>query len=134
MPPLEVDQSTHISASVRLDESTAEPVNQYAALIHTVAADVVGKALNCCLRERPRPLNILKASHVKQVASMLRLRKGANNCVKDSAEYPAKRFASAVRAEGSVRVASARWACIQFRCKASTVLRTGRMGGHVTPK
>jgi hypothetical protein len=76
MPPLEVNQSTHISASVRLDESTAEQVNQYAAFIHTFEADVVGKAVNSCLRERPRLPNALEALQVKQAALMLRIHKG----------------------------------------------------------
>jgi hypothetical protein len=76
MPPLEVDQSTHISASVRLDESTAEQVNQYAAFIHTFEADVADKVVNSCLRERPRLPNALEALQVKQAASMLRIHKG----------------------------------------------------------
>ena len=65
MPPLEVVQSTHISPSVRPDESTTEQINHYAALIRTLAADVVGKALKRCLPERPQLLNILKAGQVK---------------------------------------------------------------------
>jgi len=124
MAPLEVNQSTHISAAVPLDESTTEQINRYAALIHTCAGgDVVCKALNCCLRERPRPLNILQALHVEQVASMLCLRKGASNCVKDAADHPARRLASGVRAEGSVGVARAldphfNFAVAQERCFA----------------
>ena len=126
MAPLEVNQSTHISADVRLDESTTEQINRYAALIHTCAGDVVCKALNCCLRERPRPLNILQALHVEQVASMLCLRKDASNYVKDAAEHPARRLASGVPAEGSVGVARALGPAFQFRGGARTVLRTGR--------
>jgi hypothetical protein len=61
MPPLEINQSPHTSASVRLDESAAEQVNQYAAFIYTFAADVVGKKLVCSLRERPRLMNTLEA-------------------------------------------------------------------------
>ena len=34
MPLLEVSQSRHISASIRLDETTAAQVDQYAAFIH----------------------------------------------------------------------------------------------------
>jgi len=34
MPLLEINQTRYISASVRLDESTAEQVDQYAAFVH----------------------------------------------------------------------------------------------------
>jgi hypothetical protein len=46
MPLLEINQSRHICASVRLDEVTAVQVDQYAAFIHASADDVVDKALN----------------------------------------------------------------------------------------
>src|SRR5882762_10183423 len=46
MPLLEINQSRHICASVRLDEVTATQVDQYAAFIHATADDVVDKALN----------------------------------------------------------------------------------------
>ena len=46
MPLLEINQTRYISASVRLDESTAEQVDQYAAFVHASADDVVDKALN----------------------------------------------------------------------------------------
>jgi hypothetical protein len=46
MTLLEINQIRHISAYVRLDESTAEQVDQYDAFVHASADDVVGKALN----------------------------------------------------------------------------------------
>ena len=46
MPLLEINQSRHICASVRLDEVTATQVDQYAAFIHASADDVVDNALN----------------------------------------------------------------------------------------
>jgi len=46
MPLLEINQSRHICASVRLDEATAAQVDQYAAFIHASPDDVVDKALN----------------------------------------------------------------------------------------
>jgi hypothetical protein len=54
MPLLEVIQNRQISASIRLDEATATLVDQYAAFIHASADEVVDKALNLCLRQRPR--------------------------------------------------------------------------------
>jgi len=46
MPLLEINLSRYISALVRLDETTAEQVDQYAAFVHASADDVVDKALN----------------------------------------------------------------------------------------
>jgi len=46
MPLLEINQIRHINASVRLDESTAAQVDQYAAFIHASTDDVVDKVLN----------------------------------------------------------------------------------------
>ena len=46
MTLLEINQIRHISACVRLHESTAEQVDQYAAFVHASADDVVDKVLN----------------------------------------------------------------------------------------
>ena len=46
MPLLEINQTRYLSASVQLDESTAEQVDQYGAFVHASADDVVDKALN----------------------------------------------------------------------------------------
>jgi hypothetical protein len=46
MPILEINPIRQISASIRLDETTAAQVDQYAAFIHASADDVVDKALN----------------------------------------------------------------------------------------
>ena len=45
MPLLEVVQTKHLSASIRLTDSTAMQVDQYAAFIHASANDVVEQAL-----------------------------------------------------------------------------------------
>ena len=77
MPLLEINQSRHISASVRLDESTAAQVDQYAAFIHASADDVVDKALNYVFSKDRDFQDFLKTPQAKQVASTLRVRKGA---------------------------------------------------------
>jgi hypothetical protein len=126
MPPLEVNQSTHISASVRLDESTAEQVSQYAAFIHTFEADVAGKVVNSCLRERPRLPNALEALQVEQAASMLRFIRGTNQYAKDAARASGEGVC--IRCAGGMFCV--RSDCIgttfNIRCEASAVLRTGR--------
>jgi hypothetical protein len=45
MPLLEIIQARQITASVRLDESTAAQIDQYAAFLRTSADEVVDKAL-----------------------------------------------------------------------------------------
>ncbi len=45
MPLLEVVQTRHLSASIRLTDTTATQVDQYAAFIHASADDVVEQAL-----------------------------------------------------------------------------------------
>jgi len=44
MPLLEINLTRYISASVRLDESTAEQVDQYAAFVHASADDVLERS------------------------------------------------------------------------------------------
>ena len=79
MPLLEINQIRHISASVRLDESTAAQVDQYAAFIHASADDVVDKALNYVFSKDRDFQDFLKTPQAKQVASTLRVRKGPSN-------------------------------------------------------
>ena len=69
MPLLEINQSRHICASVRLDEVTATQVDQYAAFIHASADDVVDKALNYVFSKDRDFQDFLKTPHAKQVAS-----------------------------------------------------------------
>ena len=88
MPLLEVIQTRHISASVRLDETTATQVDQYAAFIHATADDVVDKALNYVFSKDRDFQEFLKTSQAGQVTPSLRIRKAA---VGDSSESPARK-------------------------------------------
>ncbi len=49
MPPLEINQSRYINASVRLDEPIAAQFTQYAAFTRASADDFVDKALDYVL-------------------------------------------------------------------------------------
>ena len=75
MPLLEVTQSRQISASIRLDETTAAQVDQYAAFIHASADDVVDKALNYVFAKDRDFQDFLKTSQATQVSCTLRIRK-----------------------------------------------------------
>jgi hypothetical protein len=76
MPLLEINLSRYVSASVRLDKSTAEQVDQYAAFVHASADDVVDKALNYVFSKDRDFQDFLKTPQAKQVASTLRVRRG----------------------------------------------------------
>ena len=104
MPLLEINQIRYISASVRLDESTAEQVDQYAAFVHASADDVVDKALNYVFSKDRDFQDFLKTAHAKQVAPALRVRKGPSN---GAAEQPTKKLAAGVESTASVRVMKA---------------------------
>src|SRR6266478_8846832 len=104
MPLLEINQSRHICASVRLDEVTATQVDQYAAFVHASADNVVDKALNYVFS---KDRDFLKTPQAKQVASTLRVRRGPSKDAEGSAEQPARKLATGVEATASVRVMKA---------------------------
>lgn len=104
MPLLEINQSRHICASVRLDETTAAQVDQYAAFIHASADDVVDKALNYVFSKDRDFQEFLKTPQAKQAASTLRVRKGPGN---GAAEEPTKKLVAGVESTASVRAVKA---------------------------
>jgi hypothetical protein len=103
MPLLEINQSRYISASVRLDESTAEQVDQYAAFVHASADDVVDKALNYVFSKDRDFQDFLKTPQAKQVASTLRIRRGPSRDLNDATEQPAKKLVAGVESTTTVR-------------------------------
>ena len=103
MPLLEINLSHYISASIRLDESTAEQVDQYAAFVHASADDVVDKALNYVFSKDRDFQDFLKTPQAKQVASTLRVRRGVNKEAKDAPELPTKKLTGGVESTASVR-------------------------------
>src|SRR5580693_806781 len=103
MPLLEFTQTRHLSASIRLTDTTASQVDQYAAFIHASADDVVDKALNYVFSKDRDFQEFLKTPQAKQVASTLRIRKGPSKDAKDEAEQPAPKHSSGVESTASVR-------------------------------
>jgi hypothetical protein len=123
MPLLEINQTRYIRASVRLDESTAEQVDQYATFVHASADDVVDKTLNYVFSKDRDFQDFLKTPQAKQVPSTSRVRKGPTN---GAAEQPEKKLVAGVESTPSVGAVKAS-SCSQFRVGARTVLRTGRI-------
>ena len=104
MPLLEINQTHYISASVRLDEATAEQIDQYAAFVHASADDVVDKALNYVFSKDRDFQDFLKTPQANHVASTLRVRRVPGN---GKAEEPAKKLAAGVESTPSTRVLKA---------------------------
>jgi hypothetical protein len=103
MPLLEINLSHYITALVRLDETTAEQVDQYAAFVHASADDVVDKALNYVFSKDRDFQDFLKTPQARQAAPTLRVRRGPNKDAKDEAEQPAKKQSDGVESAASVR-------------------------------
>ncbi|ADV83703.1 hypothetical protein [Terriglobus saanensis] len=92
MPLLEVIQTRQVSASIKLTDSIATQVDQYAAFIHASADDVVEQALAYVFSKDRDFQDFLKTPQAKQAASALRIRRAPAN---DAAEPHVKKPASA---------------------------------------
>jgi hypothetical protein len=92
MPLLEINQTRQISASIRLNDSTATQVDQYAAFIRACADDVVEQALVYVFSKDRDFQDFLKTPEARQVASTLRIRKAP---AVEAAERPGKKPAVA---------------------------------------
>ena len=88
MPLLEVIQIRQISASIRLTDTTATQVDQYAAFIHACADDVVEQALTYVFSKDRDFQEFLKTPEARHVVSTLRIRKAP---VPEAAVPPAKK-------------------------------------------
>jgi hypothetical protein len=92
MPLLEVTQTRHLSASIRLTDTTASQVDQYAAFIRASADDVVEQALAYVFAKDRDFQDYLKSPEAQRVTPALRVRKASTN---DPAERPLKKPVSA---------------------------------------
>ena len=107
MPLLEINLSRYITALIRLDETTAELVDQYAAFVHVSADDVVDKALNYVFSKDRDFQDFLKTPQAKQVAPTLRVRRCPTKDAKHEAEQRAKKHSAGVESTSSVRAVKA---------------------------
>ncbi len=92
MPLLEVTQTRHLSASIRLTDTTASQVDQYAAFIHASADDVVEQALAYVFSKDRDFQEYLKSPDAQRITPTLRVRRPAAN---DTAERSVKKPVSA---------------------------------------
>lgn len=74
MPLLEIVQIRRVTASIRLEESTAAQIDQYAAFLHASADEVVDKALSYVFAKDRDFQEFLRTPAAANVVSSLRIR------------------------------------------------------------
>ena len=79
MPLLEIPQVRQISATIRLNESTANQIDQYAAFLHASADEVVDKALAYVFSKDRDFQEFLKSPKAARVPQSLRVRRVPQN-------------------------------------------------------
>ena len=101
MPLLEVTQTRHLNATIRLTDTIAVQVDQYAAFIHASADDVIEQALAYVFAKDRDFQEFLKSPEAQRITPSLRVRRPAAN---DSLEQSAKRPVPAAQASSSSAV------------------------------
>jgi len=95
MPLLEVVQTKHLSASIRLTDTTAAQVDQYAAFIHASADEVVEQALAYVFSKDRDFQEFLKSVDAQKITPKLRVRRTpASEAVEQPPRQPANGAAS----------------------------------------
>ena len=99
MPLLEINLSRYITALIRLDETTAELVDQYAAFVHVSADDVVDKALNYVFSKDRDFQEFLRSPVAERITPTLRIRRAPASEAAEAPSKPASKAAVAVGAK-----------------------------------
>jgi len=84
MPLLEFTQTRHLSASIRLTDTIASQVDQYAAFIHASADDVVEQALAYVFAKDRDFQEFLRTPEAQRITPTLRVRRASANEVTES--------------------------------------------------
>ena len=89
MPLLEITQIRHLSASIRLTDTTASQVDQYAAFISASADDVVEQALAYVFAKDRDFQEFLRTPEAQRITPTLRVRRAsANEAAEPSVKKP----------------------------------------------
>jgi hypothetical protein len=99
MPLLEVTQTRHLSASIRLTDTTATQVDQYAAFIHASANDVVEQALAYVFSKDREFQEFLRTPEAQRITPTLRVRRASAN---EAPEPPVKKPVSAASSTSQI--------------------------------
>jgi hypothetical protein len=100
MPLLEVVQTRYISASIRLTDTTALQVDQYAAFIHASADEVMEQALAYVFSKDRDFQEFLKSPEARRITPTLRVRRVP---AIEAVEPPQKKSSSPSESSDSVR-------------------------------
>jgi hypothetical protein len=79
MPLLEIIQTRQVTASIRLEESTAALIDQYAAFLHASADEVVDKALTYVFAKDRDFQDFLRTPEASHAPESLRIRRVPQN-------------------------------------------------------
>jgi hypothetical protein len=79
MPLLEVVQTRYVSASIRLTDSNALQLDQYAAFIHATADDVTDQALAYVFSKDRDFQEFLRTPEAQRITPTLRVRRPSAN-------------------------------------------------------
>jgi hypothetical protein len=79
MPLLEVVQTHYVSASIRLTDTTAFELDQYAAFIHATADEVIDQALAYVFSKDRDFQEFLKSPEAQRITPTLRVRRPLAN-------------------------------------------------------
>ena len=101
MPLLEIVQIRRITAMIRLDETTASQIDQYAAFLHASADEVVDKALAYVFAKDRDFQDFLRTPEAAHVPPSLRVRHFGQNGAQNSTTREAVN-SPATRSNGSV--------------------------------
>ncbi len=98
MPLLEVVQTRYVSASIRLTDTTALQLDQYAAFIPASADEVMEQALAYVFAKDRDFQEFLRTSEAQRITPTLRVRRAAaNDAVEASAKKPVSIASSAAQ-------------------------------------
>jgi uncharacterized protein (DUF952 family) len=91
MPLLEIIQTRQVSATIRVDETTAEQIDQYAAFLHASADEVVDKALAYVFAKDRDFQEFLRTPEAASVDQSLRIRRTQQNgAASEAVQQPVK--------------------------------------------
>ena len=79
MPLLEVVQTRYVSASIRLTDTTALQLDQYAAFIHAAADEVIDQALVYVFSKDRDFQEFLRTPEAQRITPTLRVRRPSAN-------------------------------------------------------
>lgn len=106
MPLLEISQSRYLTATIRLEETTAAQIDQYAAFLHASADEVVDKALSYVFSKDREFQEYLKLANAARIPSSLRIRRSAQNGAAPEAPMSATKRVKALEAAHELRPGS----------------------------